>query len=149
MVSWTESENDSALARLKQLLDRQGLPHRAAVGSSPDGLHSESSLAVWGLSSPGARRIGRRVGQLAIFGVWPTGATLLDCTPLVHLDGRTNLDLRGLGASDHDDRRAAGAWQKLRDGVAGAEAELADATVADTAWLSALALRCPELDALP
>jgi len=72
---------DSA-ARM-EVLDRElaerGLRSMLAVGSSFDGDHSEDSRAVFGLDDAGARALGLRFGQVAVFSWSGPRWSLLAC----------------------------------------------------------------------
>ncbi len=74
------AENARRLAVLNREIEKMGLQSMRAVGSSFSGDYAEESRAVFGLDDAGARELGVRFGQVAIFSwsgpVW----SLLACT---------------------------------------------------------------------
>lgn len=79
-----DSEPDSADNGLRmQILDRElaaaGIPVIAAVGTGFDGEHAEQSRAVFGLDDGAACHLGRRFGQVAVFGWSGPHWSLLAC----------------------------------------------------------------------
>jgi len=72
-------DNDSANAHLVGALWASGVTVARAVGRSPDGTHSETSVAVSGLTRDEARDFGRRYGQNAIYEVTDQAVVLVSC----------------------------------------------------------------------
>lgn len=72
---------DSAarLAVLDRELHALGVQSIRAVGSSLDGGHAEESRAIFGVSDQGARELGLRFGQVAVFAWRDPRWSLLSC----------------------------------------------------------------------
>jgi len=71
--------NDDANADLAGELWATGATLARAVGRSPDGSHSEDSVAASPLSRQEAKELGRRYGQDAIYEVTAEAVLLLSC----------------------------------------------------------------------
>lgn len=101
----SEPSSDESATRMDVLdgeLHAAGITSIRAIGSSFDGNHREESRAVFGLNDASARRLGRRFGQVAVFGWSGPRWSLLACacdrqthrswtweerTPLPRVDG--------------------------------------------------------------
>lgn len=68
---------------LEGVIAARGCSALAAVGRAADGSWSERSVAVWGLPTRDALRLGSDFGQNAIFAVTRAGIEVLPCP---HLD---------------------------------------------------------------
>jgi len=75
----SEASNRAAAAELAGELWVSGVAMSRALGRSPSGDHSESSVAVSGLSRQEALRLGRRCGQIAIYEVTADSVILVAC----------------------------------------------------------------------
>ena len=74
-----QDDNLTANARLAGELWNAGLTMARAVGRSPDGAHSEASVAVSGLTRQQAREVGQQYGQEAIYEITADTVLLISC----------------------------------------------------------------------
>ncbi len=74
-----DDDNLAANARLAGELWNAGLIMARAVGSSPDGAHSEASVAVTGLTRQQAREVAQHYGQDAIYEITADTVLLISC----------------------------------------------------------------------
>jgi hypothetical protein len=72
-----ERENEEANARLEAELMARDLAHRPSAGRGAEGSHEEPGFAIWGIDEQGARELGRRHGQLAVFWITPSEVRVL------------------------------------------------------------------------
>lgn len=79
-VRLTDRANRARNRRLAEELDRSGLTWWPATGRDLDGGHHEDGFAVAGLPTEGARALGRRHGQAAVYRWTPGSWEVVSCT---------------------------------------------------------------------